>query len=325
MHRRDFITLVSGAAAMWPLAGRAQQKPVGIGFLGAGAAETSASIVTALKQGLRENGLIEGKDYVFEQRWANGDYERFTAFARELVEQKVGVIVVSTIAAARAARSETSVIPIVMGMINDPVGSGLVASLARPGGNITGTASFNEDVTSKLTEFLQLLAPKATRVVALYNPANPSNLTILARLRARIDPTGIAVRAIEVSNLASLNKAFDPALAQKTDALLVIPDNAIANLNAAVADLGLAHRIPVISTTDELTRAGGLISYGPSRTEIYRRSAYFVKKVLEGVKPADLPIEQPTRFVLTVNLKTARAVGISIPDTILATADEVVE
>lgn len=324
MRRREFMAAIGGVA-IWPLAARAQQKSVVIGFLGAGSAEKSVSMVDAIKQGLRENGLVEGKEYVFEQRWANGDYERFPGFARDLVEQKAGVIIVTTIAAARAAQRETSVIPIVMGMINDPVGSGLVASLARPGGNTTGMASLNEDITPKMVESLKIIFPKATDVVVLFNPSNPSNLAMLENLRSSIGNTGIAVRTVEVGTAADLNGLFDATVTKKTDALLVIPDNAIAAMAEAIAAFGLQHRIPVISTISELTRAGGLISYGPNRTEIYRRAAFFVKKVLEGIKPADLPVEQPTRLIRAVNLKTARALGLSIHETILATADEVIE
>ncbi len=175
---------------------------VRIGFLGAGSPATSAAIVGALKQGLRGNGLVEGEGCVFEQRWANGEYERFPALAHDLVERQVGVIVVTTIAAARAARRETSVVPIVMGMLNDPVGSGLVASLARPGGNTTGMASLNQDVTSKLVEFLQAISPEAAEVVVLFNPANPSNLAMVESLRTKIDRMGTSVRAIEISSPA---------------------------------------------------------------------------------------------------------------------------
>ena len=324
MRRREFIALLGGTAA-WPFAAHAQQKAVVIGFLGAGTAAKSTSMVDAIKQGLRDNGLVEGREYFFEQRWANGEYERFPAFARDLVEQKAGVIIVTTIAAARAAQRETSVIPIVMGMINDPVGNGLVTSLARPGGNTTGMASLNEDITPKMLESLKTIFPKATEVVVLFNPSNPSNLSMLANLRSSIGNMGVAVRTVEADTAAGLNSVFDSTVAKRPDALLVVPDNAIAAMADAIAAFGLQHRIPIISTIDELTRAGGLISYGPNRTEIYRRSAFFVKKVLDGVKPADLPVEQPTRLVLTVNLKTARTLGLIVPSTLLAIADEVIE
>jgi len=327
MKRREFIVLIGGAAATaWsPVRASAQQKAATIGFLGAGAADTSAQLVDALKQGLGENGLVEGKDYVLEPRWAEGEYERFAAFARELVEQNARVIVVTTIAAARAAQRATTVIPIVMASINDPVGSGIVASLARPGGNTTGMATLNQDVTPKLVQFLHILLPKATAFAAFFNPANPSNPAMLDNLRIRTEPIGVSVRAIEVNIPAKLNDAFAAVVAQQSDALLVIPDAATLNLIQRTADFGLQHRIPVISTNSELTSAGGLISYGSSRRETYRRSAYFVKKVLEGVKPADLPVEQPTRVILSINLKTARILDLPIPDALLATADDVIE
>src|SRR6266446_3640355 len=327
MKRREFIMLTGGgAAAAWPpLRASAQQKAATIGFLGAGAADTSAQLVDAFKQGLGENGLVEGMDYLLEPRWAEGEYERFAAFARELVEQNARVIVVTTIAAARAAQRATSVIPIVMASINDPVGSGIVASLARPGGNTTGMATLNQDVTPKLVEFLHTLLPKATAIAVFLNPANPSNRPMLDNLRIQTGPIGVSVRAIEVNAQAKLNDAFAAVVAQQSDALLIIPDAATLDLIERIADFGLQHRIPVISTNSELTSAGGLISYGSSRRETYRRSAYFVKKVLEGVKPADLPVEQPTRVILSINLKTARILELPIPDALLATADDVIE
>lgn len=327
MNRREFIMLVSGGpAAAWPLLGaRAQQKVACIGFLGAGAAEASAPLVEALKQGLRENGLVEGKDYVLEPRWANGEYERFPAFARELVEQNARVIVVTTIAAARAAQHATSVIPIVMASINNPVGSGLVASLARPGGNTTGMATLNQDITPKLVEFLHTLLPNATTAAVLFNPTNPSNLVYLDSVRVQVLRIGIAIREFVVSTPGDLSTAFHAIGARPPDALLVIPDAAILDLGPRIASLALLHRVPVVSIDSDLTTSGGLISYGLSRRENYRRSAYFVKRVLDGVKPADLPVEQPTRVLLSVNLKTARALGLTIPDVLLATADEVIE
>jgi putative tryptophan/tyrosine transport system substrate-binding protein len=327
MKRREFILLIGSgaAAALPPLRASAQQKAAAIGFLGAGGADTSAQLVDAFKQGLGENGLVEGKDYVLEPHWAEGEYERFPAFARELVERNARVIVVTTIAAARAAQRATSVIPIVMASINDPVGSGIVASLARPGGNTTGMATLNQDVTPKLVEFAHTLLPKATTIAAFFNPANPSNLAMLDNLRSQTGPIGVSVRAIEVNTLARLNDALAAVVAQQSDALLVVPDAATLNLIQRIAGFGLQHRIPVISTNSDLTSAGGLISYGSSRRETYRRSAYFVKKVLDGVKPADLPVEQPTRVILSINLKTAGILGLAIPDALLATADEVIE
>jgi putative ABC transport system substrate-binding protein len=326
MKRREFITLLGGAvAAAWPLAAGAQQKYTGIGFLGAGAAETSAPLIEALKQGLHENGFVEGKDYLLEPRWAEGRYERFPMLARELADQGVRVIIVHTISAARAAQRATSVIPIVMATMNDPVGNGLIATLARPGGNTTGLATLNQDVTPKLLELLNAFLPNATTIAALFNPANPSNQLYVDNVRAQAVPRGIAVRDFPLRTPDELNTVFGKIAAQRPDALLVIPDAATLDLGVRIAALALQYRIPVVSTNSELTGAGGLVSYGFSRPESFRRSGYFVKKVLDGVKPADLPVEQPTRLLLSVNVKTAKTLGLTVPPTLLTLADEVIE
>jgi putative ABC transport system substrate-binding protein len=281
--------------------------------------------IVALKQGLRENALIEGKDYIFDARWAGGDYERFSGFARELVEQNAAVIIVSTIAAAHAAQRATTTIPIVKAAINDPVGSGLIASLSRPGGNITGMATLNQDITSKMIEILHTTLPKATNLLVLFNSANPSNLIYLERTRLQAEKIGVEVRAIDFK-VTSWREPTSGALKTKSaDAMLVIADAALIDFGDQIVALGLEHRTPVISASPDITAAGGLISYGISRREVYRRSAYFVKKVLDGAKPADLPIEQPTRIMLSLNLKTARALGIAISDALLVRADEVIE
>jgi ABC-type uncharacterized transport system substrate-binding protein len=324
MKRRDFIGLVCATAA-WPMIARAQQKPVRIGFLGAGAADTSEHLVGAVKQGLRENGLIEGKDYVLEPRWAEGHYERFPAFAQELVGQGARVIMVTTVVAARAAQRATSATPIVMALMNDPVGNGLVASLAHPGGNTTGMASLNQDVTPKLLELVHTALPKATSIAALLNPTNPSNKVFLNRVRAQAESLGIKVQDFAVSTPEELNTAFVSIAAQRPQALLVIPDAGTLDLGARIAALALENRVPVVSTDTDLTGAGGLISYGISRRDAYRRSAYYVKKVLDGVKPADLPVEQPTRILLSVNIKTAKALGLTLPPSLLVAADDVIE
>lgn len=325
MQRREFITLLVGAAAAWPLTARAQLKTVIIGFLGAGAADTSAQLIGALKQGLRENGLAEGKDYVLEPRWAEGRYERFPAFASDLADRGAGIIIVNTIAAGRAAQRATSVIPIVMATMNDPVGNGLVASLARPGGNTTGLATLNQDLTPKLVEFLHESLPKALTIAVLFNPANPSNPLYLESARIQAERLGIAVKDYAIKSPSELDSTFGAIATQRPDALLVIPDAATLDLGLRIAVLALQNRIPVVSTDPELTGAGGLISYGISRRENFRRSAYFVKKILDGAKPADLPVEQPTRIQLSVNLKTAKALGLTVPPSLLAIADEVIE
>jgi putative ABC transport system substrate-binding protein len=291
----------------------------------AGAADTSAPLIDAFKQGLRENGLIEGKDYVLELRWAEGHYERFPAFARELADNGARVIVVGTVAAARAAQAASSTIPVVMALMNDPVGNGLVASLARPGGNTTGMASLNQDVTSKQLELLNSVLPKATTIAALFNPTNPSNAPILENVRVQAASRGITVRDFAVNTPDELDAAFRTIAIQRPDALLVMPDAAIQDLGMRIATLALQHRLPVISTNPDVTSVGGLMSYGISRRDAYRRSAYFVKKVLDGANPADLPVEQPTQILLSVNLKTAKALGLTIPSALLGIADEIIE
>jgi len=325
MKRRAFIRMVGAAALVWPLGVGAQQKLMRFGYLASGAEASGAPLLDAIKQGLRENNLIEGKDYLFDVRWAEGQYDRFPAFARELVEQNATVLIVTTIAGARAAQRATTTIPIVMASMNDPVGSGLVASLARPGGNTTGLATLNQDVTPKLMEILHVLLPKSTSIAVLFNPANPSNLAYLDSTRIAASTIGVAVQAFELKTPAELNAVFDRLAAQKPDALLVVPDAATLDLSDRIAALSLRDRIPVLATAPELTAAGGLVSYGVSRRENYRRSGYFIRKILDGMKPADLPVEQPTKILLSINLKTARAFGLSIPDAILVRADEVIE
>jgi putative ABC transport system substrate-binding protein len=324
MKRREFIALLGGAAAL-PRMAQAQQKLMRFGYLASGAEHSGAALLDAIRQGLRENNLIESKDYFFDARWAEGQYDRFPAFARELVERNATVLIVTTIAGARAAQRATTTIPIVMASMNDPVGSGLVASLARPGGNTTGLATLNQDVTPKLLEILHLMLPKAASIAVVFNPANPSNLAYVESTRAAAGTIGVVVQAFELKTPAELNSVFDKLAGQKPDALLIVPDAATLDLSDRIATLALRDRIPILSTAPELTAAGGLVSYGVSRRENYRRSGYFIRKILDGNKPADLPIEQPTKILLSLNLKTAKILGISVPDAIHVRADEVIE
>src|SRR6478752_8894897 len=247
MRRRDFVKVIAGSAVVWPFVAMAQKKIATIGFMGAGAAETSGHLLDALRQGLRENGLGEGKDYVLIVRWAEGHYERFSVFAREFIEKDVRVIIVNTIAAGHAAQNATSVIPIVMASINDPVGNGLVASLAHPGGNVTGMANVNEDVTPKLIEFLRAFFPKAANAAVLFNPANPSNGVYLERVRTLAAPAGIAIQEFSLSRPGDLEAVFTTIAEKRPDALLVIPDAATLDLGGRIAALSLQHRISVIS------------------------------------------------------------------------------
>ena len=295
MRRREFIAILGGAAA-WPFEAIAQRNPAVIGFMGSGVAETSTHLLNALMQGLRENGLAEGKDFVLVARWAEGHYERFSALARELTDKGARVIVVTTIAGARAAQQTTSVIPIVMASMNDPVGNGLVASLARPGGNTTGMASLSQDLTPKLVEFLRAVLPNATNAAVLYNPTNASNTAYFENVRVHAVPRGITVQGFALSTPDKLEPTFIAIAENRPDVLLVIPDAATLDLGARLAALSLQHRIPIISTNSDLTSVGGLVSYGISRRENYRRSAYFVKRILDGVILLTYPLSSQREF-----------------------------
>jgi putative ABC transport system substrate-binding protein len=327
MRRRAFITLLgsAAAAAAWPQPARAQQKPARLAFLGSGAAQSSAIFVDAVKHGLAENGLLDGQGYVLDVHWADGQYDRFPALAAEAVRQNPRVILATTIAAVRAAQRASATIPIVMTTINDPVGAGLVASLARPGGNTTGIANLSEDVTPKVLEILQAVVPGTKAITALFNPANPSNLAMLDKIRSHAATVATTVHSVELKAPRDLAHAFATIVSQRPDALLVINDAAILDQRDAIMALAMQHRIPAASSFPEFTDAGALVGYGPSRLDLYRRCAYYVARILEGARPADLPVEQPTRIELSVNLKTAKLLGISIPDSLLARADRVIE
>lgn len=324
MRRREFITLVSGAAA-WPLVANAQKKPARIGFLGAGGATGMAIFVEALKDGLRENGLQEGRDYVFDFGWAEGDYDKFPALAEAMVKNNDAIIVATTISAVRAAQLASNKIPIVMASIIDPVGAKLVESLARPGGNTTGMANLAEDVNTKLVELMQDLLPTVNKAGVLLNPANPSNRVILAKLEKLLSAQAIQVFPAETRSRQEFDSAFAALERERPGALFIMPDNLLLDARERIAALALRYRIPVITNQPEYTDAGALISYGPPRRAVYRRSAYYVKRILDGAKPADLPVEQPTQMELSINLKTAKELGISIPYSFLSRADRVVE
>ena len=326
IKRREFVTLLVGAAAAWPVVARAQQRePARIGFLGSGAAETSVIYVDAFRQGLRDNGLVEGRDYVIDLRFAEGDYARFPAFAAELVNRKSSVIIVTTISAARAAQRATSTIPIVMTSLIDPVGQGLIDSLARPGGNITGFANLADDVMPKLVEILRAVLPRANVIAILFNPANPANRKVVENTAQQAVSIGVTLSPVEFKGKGQLADTFSEVMRQPPDALVIMSDAAIYDLSVDISALLLQHRLPSIAYVPEFTDAGALMSYGPPRATMYRRTADYVKKILDGAKPNDLPVQQPTFVELSINLKTAKALGISVPDPILARADRVIE
>lgn len=327
MKRRQFLGLVGGVATGWPLTAGAQKAPVRIGFLASGTATSanSAAQVDAIRQGLRDNGLIDGKDYLLETRFAAGNYQQFPEMARDLARAGVRIFLVATIASVRAAQSLTPSVPVVMIAINDPVGSGLVASLSRPGGVTTGMATLNQDITPKLLEIQRELVPNCKTMAALFNPANPSNPVYVDKLRAIAGESGIAVLPVELRSPAALDDAFASIAAQRTDALLIVADSGTLDQMDRIAASALAQKLPSFASIPEYAQFAGLAGYGPSQRQLNLRATYFVKKILDGANPGDLPVEQPTRLDLVINLKTARALGLDAPPALIARADEVIE
>src|SRR5215475_3654695 len=326
MNRRNFITVLSGAAAAWPLVARAQNTTALIGFLISGAADSFAIFVEAFKQGMRDNGMVEGRDYVLDLRYADGDYSRFPTLAAEVVQRNPAAIVVTTISAARAAQRASSTIPIVMTGLIDPVGQGLIASLARPGGNTTGLSNMAQDVMPKLVEILRAAFPTIKTIAIMFNPTNPANRELMSReITAQASSIGVTIRPVEFKGAGELDAISRRLRSSPPEALIVMSDAALYDLREPISALALRHRLPTIAYVPEFTDAGALMSYGPPRRAMYRRSADYVKKILTGAKPADLPVEQPTQIELSINLRTAKALGIVIPDGLPARADRVIE
>jgi putative ABC transport system substrate-binding protein len=295
LKRREFITLLIVGAVARPQVARAQFKPAIIGVLGSGSAQSSAFLIDALKQGMNENGLAEGSDYVLDVRWAEGDYTRFAALALGLLETKSSVIIVTTIAAARAAQQVAPATPIVMTGLIDPVGVGLIAGLARPGNNTTGISNMIQDVSAKGLELIREVVPTAKSIAAPFNPNNPGSRLILEDVRSQALRLGMTIQPIEFKGSAELDATLQAAAGR--DALLVVADSTLLDLGQRIAGLALRHRLPTFCSIPEFTDAGALVGYGPSRRDSYRRAATYVKKLLEGAKPADLPVEQPTTGV----------------------------
>jgi putative ABC transport system substrate-binding protein len=272
---------------------------------------------------MAENGLAEGRNYVLDARWAEGDYTRFAALAADLAQRKPKVILVTTIPAGRIAQQLAPTVPLVMVGLIDPVGAGLIASLARPGNNTTGVSNMAQDMTAKGLELLRTVVPTIKTVAVLFNPANPGNHLILEDVRNKAATLSVMVRPVEFKGPDALDTTIE--VATGNDASLMIGDAALIDLRERVAALALQHRLPTVSTVPEFTDAGALIGYGPSRRALYKRAATYVKKVLDGAKPSDLPVEQPTEIELSINVRTAKALGLVFPDTLIARADRVIE
>ena len=325
MRRREFITLLSGAAA-WPLAARAQQtsKLPTIGFLGGATALAGSQWVAAFVQRLRELGWIENRTVTIEHRWAEGRDERFAEIAAEFIRLKVDVIVTYGTPSAIAAKKATAVIPIVIAGAGDLVGTGLVASLARPGGNVTGLSIQGPDSAGKRIEMLREILPSLQTVAILANIGNPSSMLEMGEAHAAVRMLGLDVVTSEIRRAEDIAPAFE-ALKGHADALYVCPDALLNTNRIRINTLALGVRLPTMHGFREYVEAGGLMSYGANFPDLHRRAADYVDKILRGAKPADLPVEQPTKFNLVINLTTAQALGLTIPQTFLLRADEVLE
>jgi putative tryptophan/tyrosine transport system substrate-binding protein len=325
VNRREFITLIGGAAAAWPLAARAQQpgKLPTIGFLGASPSIESQR-VAAFVQRLRELAWIDGRNLAIEYRWAEGRNERYAENAAELVRLKVDVIVTVATPPTVAAKQATAVIPIVFAAASDPVGTGLVASLARPGGNVTGLANQISDTGGKKLELLREAVPGLRRLAIMANVGNPATVLDMAEAQAAARALGLGVTTSEIWRAEDISAAFD-ALKGRVDALYVCVDPLVNTHRIRVNTLALAARLPTMHGLREYVEAGGLMSYGPNLPDLLRRAADYVDKILRGAKPSDIPVEQPTKFDLIINLTTAKALGLEISPLLLARADEVIE
>ena len=325
IQRREFITL-GGAAAAWPLAARAQQPGMlpTIGFLGSATPATQGQWVAAFVQRLRELGWIEGRTIAIEYRWAEGRTERAVEIAAELVQRKVDVIVTSGTAVVVAAMQATSVVPIVFAAAGDPVGTGLVATLARPGGNVTGLSNQVPDLAGKRLELLREIVPGLGRLAILANVGNPVVVLDMREVQATARTLGLEVITLEIRRGEDIVPAFE-ALNGREEALYVVFDALVNTHRFRINTLALAARLPTMHMFREGVEVGGLMSYGANFADMYLRAADYVDKILHGAKPADLPVEQPTKFDLIINVTTAKALGLEIPPTLLARADEVIE
>jgi len=326
MDRRVFLAVAAaGGFIAMPAVARAQQagKAHRIGFLSLGSGPGSGT--EAFRQGLRELGFVEGRDLIIEYRWAAGKKERLPELAAELVRLKVEVIVTVVTPAAEAAKLATSTIPIVMAAVADPVGSGLVASLARPGGNVTGLALLSTELAGKRLQLVREFVPKATRVAVLALRGTSATKLFVEEMRGRAQQMGIQLVVQEVNEAGDLPGAFAAMQRERAQALVVQVSPLTADNTERILELGAQHRLPAMYEVRSFVESGGLVSYGPNLPEIFRRAAFYVDRILKGAKPADLPIEQPTKFELVINMKAAKALGLTIPPAILARADHVIQ
>jgi putative ABC transport system substrate-binding protein len=326
MRRRDFITLLGGAAAAWPLSARAQQPMPVIGYLSPGSQESDVLRLTHFRKGLSETGYIEGRDVAIEYRWSDGLNERLPALAAELVRQRVSVIVAAGTPSALSAKEATATIPIIFLTAADPVLIGLVASLSRPDANITGVASLAVELGPKQLELLHELVPAATTIALLVNPTTSTNAETLTReLRTAARTFGLQLHVLYASTKRDFDTAFAALERLRAGALVIGTDNFFNSQSQQLAALAVRHAVPTIYPFHEYAQAGGLMSYGTSYAAPYRLTGIYAGRILKGERPADLPVQQTTKIELVINLKTAKALGLDVPPTLLGRADEVIE
>jgi putative ABC transport system substrate-binding protein len=326
MRRREFITLVGGGAAAWPLTARAQPPamPV-IGFLSAASPDTNADRMRGFRQGLKDTGYVEGENVAIEYRWAEGQFDRLPALAAELVRRQVAVIAAVGNSAAVAAKAATTAIPIVFNVGDDPVRLGLVASLARPGGNLTGINIFTTELVAKRLELLREMVPAATRVAVLVSPHNASSESTVRDTAAAARAMGLQVQVLNADTSGEIDAAFATLARERSDALFVDPNPFFVSRRVHLVNLASRLAVPAIYFDRAFAEIGGLMSYGASLTDSYRQGGVYTARILKGTKPADLPVLQSSKFELVINHQTARMLGLTVPPTLITTADEVIE
>jgi putative ABC transport system substrate-binding protein len=325
IRRREFLTLIGSAAATWPLAARAQQvsRNLRIGILETIPASANAANLEALRLGLKELGYVEGQNLTLDYRSADGHDERFADLAKSLVDSNVDLIVTRGTPAVLAAKNSTQTLPIVMAAIGEPLIA--VGAIAHPGGNVTGLSAFVTDLQAKRVELLKNMAPGIVRIAALMNMGNPVLPPQWKQIESAARSLGLSSQLLDVRKGDDVNAAFDIASRDHVDAIVVGIDALTQTYRQTIAQLALDHRLPSIYASREFVKVGGLMTYGPSYPDLYRRAAAYVDKIVKGARPGDLPVEQPTKFDLVINLKTAKRIDITVPQTLLVAADEVIE
>jgi ABC-type uncharacterized transport system substrate-binding protein len=326
MRRREFIGYIGSVAAAWPLAARAQQSMPVIGFINAASPQKFARSLSAFLKGLGETGYVDGRNVLIKYRWAEGRNDRLPAMVADLIRRQVTVMAATGTPAALAAKAATATIPIVFQVGADPVAVGLVASLARPGGNVTGVTNLNTELMPKRLGLLRELMPKAKIIALLVNPTSPSIAETVSRdLQSAARPFGLQIHILHATTEREFDKIFATLVQLRASALVIAPDTFFISRSEQLAALTIRHAVPAITQFREFTEAGGLMSYGGSFTESARQVGIYTGRILKGAKPADLPVQQTTQVELIINLKTAKALGITVPPSLLARADEVIE